>query len=89
MERSMRSRFTQSHQILREADMGMEVKELCRKHGISRNTFYNWKDKYGGMSSSDAKLKHDLEIENFRLKKMVAERDLEIEAMKELISKKW
>jgi len=89
MERSMRSRFTQSHQILREADMGMEVKELCRKHGISRNTFYNWKDKYGGMSSSDAKLKHDLEIENFRLKKMVAERDLEIEAMKELLSKKW
>ena len=85
----MRSRFTQSHQILREADMGMEVKELCRKHGISRNTFYNWKDKYGGMSSSDAKLKHDLEIENFRLKKMVAERDLEIEAMKELLSKKW
>ena len=85
----MRSRFTQSHQILREADMGMEVKELCRKHGISRNTFYNWKDKYGGMSSSDAKLKHDLEIENRRLKRMVAERDLEIEAMKELLSKKW
>ncbi len=91
MERSMRSRFThtQIHQILKEADMGMEVKELCRKYGISRNTFYNWKNKYGGMTPSDAKVKHDLEIENRRLKKLVAERDLEIEAMKELLSKKW
>ena len=52
MERSMRSRFThtQIHQILKEADMGIEVKDLCRKHGISRNTFYNWKNKYGGLS---------------------------------------
>lgn len=87
----MRSRFThtQIHQILKEADMGIEVNDLCRKHGISRNTFYNWKNKYGGLSPSDAKLKHELEIENCRLKKMVAERDLEIEAMKELLSKKW
>ncbi len=91
MERSMRSRFThtQIQQILREADMGMEVKELCRKYGISRNTFYNWKNKYGGMTPSDAKIKHDLEVENRRLKKLVAERDLEIEVMKELLSKKW
>ena len=87
----MRSKFAciQIHQILNEAGSGAEVKAICHKYGISRNTFYNWKNKYGGMSPSDAKLKHDLEIENRRLKKMVAERDLEIEAMKELLSKKW
>jgi len=91
MEQPMRSRFThtQIHQILKEADLGTDVKEVCRKYGISRNTFYNWKNKYGGMTPSDAKIKHELEIENRRLKKMVAERDLEIEAMKELLSKKW
>jgi len=81
----MRSKFTytQIHQILMEADLGAEVKEICR------NTFYNWKNKYGGMTPSDAKIKHDLEIENRRLKRMVAESDLELEAMKELLSKKW
>jgi len=91
MEQTMRSKFTytQIHQILMEADLGAEIKEICRKYGISRNTFYNWKNKYGGMTPSDAKIKHDLEIENRRLKRMVAERDLEIEAMKELLSKKW
>ena len=91
MEQPMRSRFThtQIYQILKEADLGVEVKEVCRKYGISRNTFYNWKNKYGGITPSDAKVKHDLEIENRRLKKMVAERDFEIEAMKELLSKKW
>ena len=87
----MRSKFiyTQILQILMEADLGAEVKEICRKYGISRNTFYNWKNKYGGMTPSDAKIKHDLEIENCRLKRMVAERDLEIEEIKELLSKKW
>jgi putative transposase len=91
MEKTMRSKFTytQIHQILKEADLGTEVKEICCKYGISRNTFYNWKNRYGSMTPSDAKIKHDLEIENRRLKRMVAERDLEIEAMKELLSKKW
>jgi len=91
MEKTMRSKFTytQIYQILKEADLGGEVKEICRKYGISRNTFYNWKNKYGGLTPSDARIKHDLEMENRRLKRMVAERDLEIEAMKELLSKKW
>ena len=91
MEQTMRSKFTytQIQQILMEADLGAEIKEICRKYGISRNTFNHWKNKYGGMTPSDAQIKHDLEIENRRLKRMVAERDLEIEAMKELLSKKW
>ena len=85
-----KSRFTESQivAILHEADSGMKVREICRKHGISDATFYNWKSKYGGMSVSELKRMKELEAENARLKRMYADLALENQAMKDLIEKK-
>jgi putative transposase len=85
-----KSRFTESQivAILKEADAGMKVRELCRKHGISDATYYNWKSKYGGMEASDLKRNKELETENAKLKRMYAELALENAAMKDLIEKK-
>jgi len=85
-----KSRFTESQivAILREADAGMKVKDLCRKHGISDATYYNWKAKYGGMGVSELKRMKELETENARLKRMYADLALENRAMKDLIEKK-
>ena len=86
----MKSRFTESHilSILKKADSGIAVTEICRKYGICGNTFYRWKKKYGGMGVSDLRKMKELEIENRRLKKMYANLSLENDALKELISKK-
>ena len=74
--------------MLKEADQeGATVQSVCRAHGISENSFYRWKRKYGGMSISDAKRLKELEKENARLKSLVANRDLEIDAMKEVLRK--
>jgi len=75
--------------ILKEADGGIPVKELCRKYGISDATIYNWKSKYGSMSVSEARRLKDLEEENRRLKKLVADYALDIQMLKEINSKKW
>ena len=85
-----RSRFTETQiiSILDEADAGMAVKDLCRKHGISDATYYNWKSKYGGMSASELKRLREMEAENAKLKKMYAELALENTALKDLIDKK-
>ena len=85
-----KSRFSESQilSILNEADAGLPVKEVCRKHGISQPTFYNWKSKYGGMSASDLKRLKELEEENRRLKQMYADLSLENTAMKDLINRK-
>lgn len=85
-----KSRFTESQiiNILKEGDSGMKIEELCRKHGISNATYYNWKSKFGGMEASDVKRLRELEEENNRLKKMFADLSLENEAMKELFKKK-
>ena len=85
-----KSRFTETQiiGILNEADAGVKVKDLCRKHGISDATYYNWKAKYGGMSASELKRTKELEAENAKLKRMYAELALENRAMKELIEKK-
>lgn len=85
-----KSRFSESQivAILKEADAGMKVRELCRKHGISDATYYKWKSKYGGMEASDLKRVRELEAENARLKRMYAELALENTAMKDLIKKK-
>ncbi len=81
---------TQIITILREAEAGKEpIEALCRKHGISGATFYRWRSKYGGMEPSDAARLKELERENARLKKLLAERDLELEILKELNAKKW
>lgn len=76
--------------ILREAEQGgKSVGEVCRSHGVSEPSFYRWRHKYGTMEVSDVRRLRDLERENARLKRIVAERDLEIDAMKDLLSKKW
>jgi len=80
-----RSRFseTQIISILKEADAGLAVKQVCRKHGISDATFYNWKSKYGGMSASELKRLREVEAENAKLKRMYAELALENTALKD------
>ncbi|KAF0801603.1 transposase [Alcanivorax xiamenensis] len=87
MKRSRLSE-TQIVSILKEADAGLKVEEICRKHGISNATYYNWKSKYGGMEASDVKRLKELEEENDRLKKMFADVSLENSAMRKLIEKK-
>lgn len=73
--------------ILKEAEAGMKVVELCRKYGISDVTYYNWKAKYGGMTVSDAKRLKALEEENRRLKQIVADLTLDNQALKTVLSK--
>ena len=85
-----KSRFTETQivSILKMADAGMPVKEVCRKHGISEPTYYNWKSKYGGMDASDLRRTKELEAELSKLKRMYADLALENQAMKDLIAKK-
>ena len=85
-----KSKFTNSQivGILNEVESGMKVSDVCRKHGISSQTYYTWKSKYGGMSVSDIKRLKELEEENTKLKKMYAEMALENHALKDLIEKK-
>jgi putative transposase len=85
-----RSRFTETQivSILKEADAGAKVKDLCRKHGISDATYYNWKSKYGGMEASDLKRMKELEGELSQYKRMYAELARENDAMRNLIEKK-
>ncbi len=79
---------TQIISILKEVDAGMKVEEICRKHGISNATYYNWKSKYGGMEASDVKRLRELEEENNKLKRMYADASLENAGLKDLIKKK-
>ncbi len=76
--------------ILHEAEAGADtIQNICRKHGVSEQSFYRWRQRFGGMGVPDAARLRELERENGRLKKLVAERDLEIEVMKEVAAKKW
>ena len=86
----MKKRFSEEQIIgfLREADKGMAVKELCRKHGFSDASYYLWRSKYGGMDVSDAKRLKALEAENARLKRLLADAMLENEVTKEALTKK-
>ena len=85
-----RSRFTETQivSILKEVDAGRKVKEICRRHGISDATYYNWKSRYGGMSASELKRLKELEGELSQYKKMYAELARENYALKELIDKR-
>ena len=87
----MKKRFTEEQIIgfLCEAEAGMPIAELCRKHAFSEASYYLWRSKFGGMSVSDAKRLKELESENTRLKKMLAESMLEIEVTREALRKKW
>jgi putative transposase len=86
-----KSRFTESQivTILKQADAGAMVPDVCRQHGISNATDYKWKSKFGGMEVYDLKRNKELEDENPRLKRMFAEMVLENAAMKDLIAKKF
>ena len=85
-----KTRFTEEQMVkmLREADR-TSVSEVAKKHGVSDQTLYNWRRHFGGLDPSDVKRLRQLEQENNRLKKLVVERDLEIEVMKEIAAKKW
>lgn len=87
----VKKRFSEEQIIgfLREADRGVPVKELCRKHGFSEASYYLWRGKFGGMDVSDARRLKALEAENARLKKLLAEEVLEKEVIKEALRKKW
>jgi putative transposase len=86
-----RSRFTEEQiiGILKEGEAGRKTDELCRTHGISKWTFYEWRKKYQGLTVPDAKRLRTLEEENRRLKMMVADLSLDNTALKDLLSKKW
>ena len=75
--------------ILKENETGVAASELCRKYGMSDATFYNWRKKYSGMTVSDAHRLKELELENARLKRIVANKELEIDALKDVLSKNW
>jgi len=86
-----RKRFTEEQIIgvLREQELGAKTADLCRKHGISEATFYSWKSKFGGLDVSEARRLKQLEGENTRLKKLLADSMLDNAALKDLLSKKW
>lgn len=87
----MKKRFTEEQIIgfLREVEAGLPIKELCRRHGFSEASYYLWRSKFGGMSVSDARRLKELETENTRLKKLLAEAMLENEVTREALRKKW
>ncbi len=87
----MKKRFTEEQIIgfLREAESGLPVADLCRRHGFSEASYYLWRNKFGGMSVSDAKRLKELETENGRLKRLLADALLENEVTKEALRKKW
>jgi putative transposase len=87
----VKKRFSEEQIIgfLKEADRGLAVKELCRKHGFSEASYYLWRSKFGGMDVSDARKLKALEAENAKLKKLLAETMLENEVAKEALRKKW
>lgn len=86
--KKMRFTETQIVSVLKEADNGVSVKDLCRKHRISDATYYNWKSKYGGMEASDLKKMKELERELSQMKRMYSDLALENRALKDLIEKK-
>jgi len=86
-----KSRFTESQiiGILKQVESGRTGQEVCREHGISEQTLYRWKKKYGGMEASDAKRLRELEEENGKLKRIVADLTVDNVALKDVLGRKW
>ena len=86
-----RKRFTEEQIIgvLKESEAGGKTDDICRRHGISSATFYSWRKKCGGMDASEAKRLRELEVENAKLKRIVADQMLDMSSMKELLAKNW
>jgi putative transposase len=86
-----KSRFTEEQiiSILKQQDEGQKVGDICRKHGLSEQTFHNWKKKYGGLDADELRRLKDLEQENSRLKRIVADQALDIQILKDVNAKKW
>ena len=87
----MKSRFTveQIIRILQQAESGIKVKDIIREHGISEQTYYRWKSKYGGLDVNEARRLKDLESENSKLKRLLADKELQILGLKEALGKKY
>ena len=87
----MKKRYTEEQMIkaIKEHEADAKVDDICRQLSISMGTFYNWRSKYGGLEVNEAKRLKDLEAENNKLKRLLAEKLLEVDAMKDVISKKW
>ena len=87
----MKKRYSEE-QIIRaiiQHEAGAKVDDICREMGVSSGTFYNWRSKYAGLEVNEAKRLKELEAENNKLKKLLAEKMLEVEGMKDVLSKKW
>jgi len=87
----MKKRYSEEQIIgaLKRQEAGTTVSDLCRELGISAGTFYNWRSKYGGLEVNEAKRLRELESENGKLKRLLAEKLLEVEAMKDVLTKEW
>lgn len=87
----MKKRYTEEQIIkaIKDHEAGIKVDDICRRLGISTGTFYNWRSKFAGMEVNEAKRMRELEIENNKLKKILADKVLEVEALKDVLSKKW
>lgn len=86
-----KKRFTEEQIIkaIKEHEAGVKTPDICRQYNISQGTFYNWRSKYAGLEVNEAKRLRELESENTKLKKLLADKLLEVEAMKDALSKKW
>jgi len=87
----MKKRYTEEQIVgaIKLHDAGKKTEDICRELGISQGTFYNWRSKYGGLEINEAKRLRALESENNQLKKLLAEKVVEVEALKDIVSKKW
>ena len=87
----MKKRYSEEQIIkaIKRHESGEKTEDICRDLGISTGTFYNWRSKYGGLEVNEAKRLRELESENAKLKKLLADKLLEVEAMKDVLSKKW
>ncbi len=85
------TRYTEEQiiRILKEVDSGISVAEVCRKYGVAEQTVYRWRNKYGGLDTSELQRLRELAAENSRLKRIVAQQALDIDVLKEVVSKKW